>query len=145
MRVVITRVTEASVKVDGVVVAELPRPGLLVLVGVGRGDTDHETGALAAKIFGLRILDDELSARDTGAPILVVSQFTLYASTRRGRRPSWSAAAPGDESAPLVQRLCDDLAALGAEVRQGSFGAHMEVASVNDGPVTIWIDTDHWH
>lgn len=144
MRVVITRVSSASVTVDGEVIAELPRPGLLVLAGVGHGDTAAEAKALAAKIWSLRILDDEKSASDVAAPILVVSQFTLYATTRKGRRPSWSAAAPGAVSEPLVAQLCDELAALGADTYQGRFGADMKVASVNDGPITIWIDTDDW-
>lgn len=144
MRVVVTRVLSASVQVDGEVVAELPRPGLLVLAGVGHGDTVDDAAALARKIWGLRILDDERSASDVDAPILVVSQFTLYASTRKGRRPSWSAAATGAVSEPLVEELCAQLEGLGAGVQRGRFGAHMEVASVNDGPVTILIDTKAW-
>ena len=108
--------------------------------GLGR----ETSRALAAKIWGLRILTDEKSASDLDAPVLVVSQFTLHASTRKGRRPSWSRAAPGSVSEPLVQRFCDDLAELGADVHTGRFGAHMEVESVNDGPVSIWIDTDDW-
>ena len=144
MRAVITRVTSASVTVDGHVVGELPRPGLLVLLGVGHGDGPEQARALAAKIWGLRILADELSASDVDAPVLVVSQFTLHASTRKGRRPSWSRAAPGAVSEPLVERFCTELEALGADVYSGRFGAHMEVTSVNDGPVTIWIDTDDW-
>ena len=95
MRVVVTRVRSASVSVDGVTVGELDSPGLLVLAGVGHDDTADDAAALARKIWGLRILDGELSASDVGAPVLVISQFTLYASTRKGRRPSWSAAAPG--------------------------------------------------
>ncbi len=144
MRVVVTRVESASVRVDGEVVAELPRPGLLVLAGVGQDDTASDAAALARKIWGLRILDDELSASDVDAPVLVVSQFTLYASTRKGRRPSWSRAAPGDVSEPLVEELCRQLESLGATVGRGRFGAHMSVASVNDGPVTILIDTHDW-
>lgn len=144
MRVVVTRVSEASVRVDGEVIAELPRPGLLVLAGVGHDDTVDDAAALARKIWGLRILDDEASASDVDAPILVVSQFTLYASTRKGRRPSWSRAAPGPVSEPLVEEFCRQLEALGAAVGRGRFGAHMEVASVNDGPITITIDTQEW-
>lgn len=143
MRVVITRVSSASVVVDEQVIAELPRPGLLVLVGVGHADDESRARALAAKVWALRILHDEKSASDVGAPILVVSQFTLYASTRKGRRPSWSAAAPGAVSEPLVESLCTELEALGAEVHRGRFGADMQVSSVNDGPVTIWIDTEN--
>lgn len=144
MRIVCTRVSSASVTVDDATIAELPRPGLLVLAGVGHADTVEQAAALARKIWGLRILDDELSASDVDAPILVVSQFTLYASTRKGRRPSWSAAAPGPVSEPLVEELCTQLEALGATVLRGRFGAHMQVASVNDGPITISIDTENW-
>ena len=144
MRVVVTRVKSASVSVDGEVVGELPRPGLLVLAGVGHDDTPADAAALARKIWGLRILDDEASASDVDAPVLVVSQFTLYASTRKGRRPSWSRAAPGPVSEPLVEHFCRELELLGATVERGRFGADMQVASVNDGPVTIVIDTDDW-
>lgn len=144
MRVVITRVTEASVSIDGEVVAQLPRPGLLVLAGVGTGDGEDQVRAVAAKTWGLRILDGELSASDVDAPILVVSQFTLHGATRKGRRPSWSAAAPAAVSEPLVEQFCEELETLGACVLRGRFGATMQVASVNDGPVTILIDTDHW-
>lgn len=144
MRVVVTRVVEASVSVDGRVVSELPRPGLLVLAGVGQGDTPDDAASLARKIWTLRILDDELSASDVDAPLLVVSQFTLFASTRKGRRPSWSRAAPGAVSEPLVEELCRQLEALGATVGRGVFGAHMLVSSVNDGPVTIAMDTQNW-
>lgn len=144
MRVVITRVSSASVTVDGEVISELPRPGLLVLAGVGHEDTPDKLRAVAAKIWGLRILDGETSASDVGAPVLVVSQFTLHGSTRKGRRPSWSGAAPGSVSEPMVEQFCRELEALGAEVYRGRFGADMKVASVNDGPVTIWIDTENW-
>ncbi|MHA6512612.1 D-aminoacyl-tRNA deacylase [Tessaracoccus sp. Z1128] len=144
MRVVVTKVLEASVEVDGEVTARLDGPGLLVLAGVGRDDDASDAAALARKIWGLRILDGESSASDTGAPLLVVSQFTLYASTRKGRRPSWSLAAPGEVSGPLVEELCRQLEVLGATVARGRFGAHMRVASVNDGPVTIIMDTRTW-
>lgn len=144
MRVVVTRVRSASVSVDGVTVGELDSPGLLVLAGVGHDDTADDAAALARKIWGLRILDGELSASDIGAPVLVISQFTLYASTRKGRRPSWSAAAPGAVSEPLVEELCRQLEGLGAHVERGRFGADMQVASVNDGPVTIVMDTQNW-
>ena len=143
MRAVITRVSSASVSVNGEVVGELPRPGLLVLAGVGRDD-DAAAKTLAAKIWGLRILRDELSASDVDAPILVVSQFTLFASTRKGRRPGWSKAAPGPVSEPIVETLTSELEALGATVERGRFGADMQVTSVNDGPVTILIDTASW-
>lgn len=144
MRVVISRVSSASVTVDGEVVSELPRPGLLVLAGIGHEDTPEKLRAVAAKIWGLRILDDETSASENSAPILVVSQFTLHASTRKGRRPSWSGAAPAAVSEPMVEQFCGELEALGAEVHRGRFGADMKVASVNDGPITIWIDTEDW-
>ena len=104
----------------------------------------EDAAALARKIWGLRILDDELSASDVDAPILVVSQFTLYASTRKGRRPSWSRAAPGPVSEPLVEEFCAALEGLGATVLRGRFGADMQVSSVNDGPITITIDTADW-
>jgi len=109
-------------------------------------DDDDAAAAtsLAAKIWGLRILRDEVSASDVDAPILVVSQFTLFASTRKGRRPGWSKAAPGVVSEPLVEALATELERLGATVGRGRFGADMQVTSVNDGPVTILIDTDHW-
>ena len=144
MRAVITRVLSASGSVGGEVVGELPRPGLLVLVGVGHDDDAAAATSLAAKIWGLRILRDEVSASDVDAPILVVSQFTLFASTRKGRRPGWSKAAPGVVSEPLVEALATELERLGATVGRGRFGADMQVTSVNDGPVTILIDTDHW-
>ncbi len=144
MRAVITRVSSASVSVDGEVVGELPRPGLLVLAGVGRDDDAAAAKTLATKIWGLRILRDELSASDVDAPILVVSQFTLFASTRKGRRPGWSKAAPGPVSEPIVETLANELEALGATVERGRFGADMQVASVNDGPITILIDTAAW-
>ena len=144
MRAVVTRVLTASVEVDGEVVARLDAPGLLVLAGVGHDDEPGHAAALARKIWGLRILDRETSASEVGAPLLVVSQFTLYASTRKGRRPSWSRAAPGEVGEPLVEELCRQLEALGATVGRGRFGAHMRVSSVNDGPVTILIDTHDW-
>lgn len=144
MRVVLTRVLSASVSVEGELVAELPRPGLLALVGVGHDDTAAEAAAMARKIWTLRILEGELSASDVDAPILMVSQFTLFAATRKGRRPSWSAAAPGPVSEPLVEELCVQLEAMGATVGRGRFGAHMLVSSVNDGPVTLILDTADW-
>ena len=132
MRAVITRVLSASVSVGGEVVGELPRPGLLVLVGVGHDDDAAAATSLAAKIWGLRILRDEVSASDVDAPILVVSQFTLFASTRKGRRPGWSKAAPGVVSEPLVEALATELERLGATVGRGRFGADMQVTSVNE-------------
>lgn len=140
MRAVIQRVSQASVTVAGEMVAELARPGLLVLLGVTHTDGPDVAAALARKTWELRILDDERSASDLDAPILVVSQFTLYADTRKGRRPSWSAAAPGPVSEPIYENFCSALEHLGAHVERGVFGAHMDVALVNDGPVTILLD-----
>lgn len=141
MRALITRVSSASVTVDDEVVAELPGPGLLVLAGVGRDEDPARVEWLAARIHRLRILDGSRSVAQTGASVLVVSQFTLYASTKKGGVPSWSRAAPAAEAEPLVELLCTELEALGTEVHRGRFGAHMEVASVNDGPVSIWLDS----
>jgi len=141
MRMVIQRAASASVTVDGQVVGRLPSPGLVVLVGVTHDDTPDIAAKLAAKLWGMRILDDEQSASDVDAPILVVSQFTLYADTRKGRRPSWVAAAPGPVAEPLVAEVVKSLQALGAHVEQGVFGAHMLVELVGDGPVTIVLDS----
>lgn len=141
MRAVLQRVTSARVAVEGVVVGEITRPGLLALVGVTHGDGPAEVATIARKIADLRLLRDERSALDAGAPVLVVSQFTLYADTRKGRRPSWGAAAPGPVAEPLVEALVADLRARGLEVATGTFGADMEVSLVNDGPVTLVIDT----
>lgn len=141
MRAVVQRVTEASVTVDGEVVGAIGEPGLMVLLGVTHDDTEQIADRLAAKIWTLRILRDELSCSDTGAPLLVVSQFTLYADTRKGRRPTWSAAAPGPVSEPLYEAFCSALDKLGARVERGRFGAAMNVALVNDGPFTVVLDT----
>lgn len=134
------RATTASVTVDGEVVGSLPGPGLVVLVGVTHSDTPATATALAEKVWRLRILDGERSCADEDAPLLVVSQFTLYADTRKGRRPSWSEAAPGPVAEPLVEAFADALRTLGAHVETGRFGAHMAVSLVNDGPVTLVID-----
>ena len=134
MRAVVQRVTRAAVRVGGEVVAEIG-PGLLVLLGVTHTDDDRCAAAMAAKLHGLRILADERSVADTGAPVLVVSQFTLYGDTRRGNRPSYVAAAPGDVAEPLYERFRAELGAAG-----GVFGAHMEVELVNDGPVTLLLE-----
>ena len=136
MRVVVQRVTRARVLVDGEVVGAVERPGLLALVGVTHDDT-ADAAALARKVAGLRILRGERSALDEGAPVLVVSQFTLYADTRKGRRPSWSAAAPGPVAEPLVEAFAGELRGAGLEVATGRFGADMAVELVNDGPVTL--------
>lgn len=142
MRVLVQRVTSASVTVDGEVVGaiESGRQGLLALVGVTHSDDAAVARKMADKLWQLRILDDERSASDVGAPVLVVSQFTLYANTVKGRRPSWNAAAPAAVAEPLVKAFADALRELGAEVATGVFGAHMDVALVNDGPVTVLLE-----
>ena len=140
VRAVVQRVSQASVAVDQRVVGAISEPGLLVLVGVTHDDTPEVAAKLAAKVWGLRILDGEKSCSDVAAPLLVISQFTLYADTRKGRRPTWQAAAPGPVAEPLVDAVVSSLRALGAHVETGVFGAHMEVSLVNDGPVTIILD-----
>ena len=116
------------------------RQGLVVLLGVQRGDGAEQVATVARKISELRILDDERSAVDAGAPILVISQFTLYGDTRKGRRPSWAHAAPGDEAEPLVDAVVADLRGRGLHVETGQFGAMMEVSLVNDGPFTVLVE-----
>ncbi|GAB08678.1 D-tyrosyl-tRNA(Tyr) deacylase [Gordonia araii NBRC 100433] len=148
MRAVIQRVSRARVVVDDEVVGELElsanRQGLVVFVGATHSDTDEQAHALADKVWRLRILDGDepgqASASDLDAPILVVSQFTLYANTDKGRRPSWNAAAPAAVAEPLVDAVSARLRSLGATVATGRFGAHMHVDLVNDGPVTILLD-----
>ena len=140
VRAVVQRVSSASVTVDGDIVGAIDRPGLVVLVGVTHTDDADAAKRLADKVWQLRILDDEKSAADLHAPLLVVSQFTLYADTAKGRRPSWNAAAPADVAEPLVQAVIDQLRANGAEVATGVFGAHMHVQLTNDGPVTLIVD-----
>ena len=142
VRVLVQRVTSASVTVDGAVVGAIDPAGqgLLALVGVTHDDDAAKARRMAEKLWQLRILDDEKSASDLGAPILVVSQFTLYANTDKGRRPSWNAAAPGPVAEPLVAALTDQLRALGAVVQTGAFGADMRVELVNDGPVTVLLE-----
>ena len=142
MRLVLQRVTSAAVRVAGEVVGAVEGPGLLVLVGVSHDDTAADAARLAEKTWTLRVLRDERSCAQAGAPLLVVSQFTLYADTRRGRRPSWGGAAPRPVSEPLVQAYVDALRALGAEVATGRFGEDMAVELVNDGPVTVILDSD---
>ena len=138
----VQRVQEAAVSVDGDVIGAIDRPGLLVLLGITHTDDASIAAGLAEKIWRLRILDGERSAADEDAPLLVVSQFTLYADTRKGRRPSWNAAAPGPVSAPLVDAFVTALRTLGATVATGRFGADMQVSLINDGPVTLILDTD---
>ena len=166
MRAVIQRATSGVVRVGGEVVGRLAlsggsagaagsagsagdeagegaggaRQGLVVLLGVQRGDGLEQVATVARKIAELRILDDERSALDAGAPILVISQFTLYGDTRKGRRPSWAHAAPGDEAEPLVDAVVADLRGRGLHVETGQFGAMMEVSLVNDGPFTVLVE-----
>ena len=142
MRAVVQRAASASVAVDGAVVGALDRPGLMVLIGVTHTDSAATAAKLAAKIWTLRILADERSASDTHAPVLVVSQFTLYADTAKGRRPSWGAAAPRPVSEPLIETFVSALRDLGADVASGVFGADMQVSMVNDGPITVILDVD---
>ncbi|WP_125776325.1 D-aminoacyl-tRNA deacylase [Antribacter gilvus] len=140
MKAVVQRVTRASVAVDGEVVGKIDRPGLLVLVGVTHDDGPGQVEVIARKIAELRILRDERSASEAGAPVLVVSQFTLYGDARKGRRPTWNAAAPGPVAEPLVEAVVANLRARGLEVATGRFGADMAVELVNDGPVTILLE-----
>ena len=141
MRLVVQRASTAQVVVDGAVVGSLARPGLVVLVGVTHTDTEADAAKLAEKVWTLRVLAGERSAAQEGAPLLVVSQFTLYADTRKGRRPSWSAAAPRQVSEPLVEAFITSLRRLGAEVESGVFGADMLVSLTNDGPVTLVLES----
>lgn len=140
MRAVVARVARASVTVGGAVVGALSGPGLLVLLGVHRSDTAAAVPVMARKLAELRILDGERSCAEIGAPLLVVSQFTLYGDTRRGRRPSWSAAAPPPVAAPLVDAVVLALRERGLVVETGVFGADMAVESVNSGPFTVLVD-----
>ena len=141
MRTVVQRVLTASVTVDGKIVGEIEGPGLVVLLGVTHDDGPRQVAWMARKIWSLRILRDEQSASDVGAPVLVVSQFTLYGDARKGRRPTWNAAAPGEVSEPVYEAFCKELESLGATVARGSFGADMQVALVNDGPITMVLDS----
>ncbi|MEU6725898.1 D-aminoacyl-tRNA deacylase [Nonomuraea wenchangensis] len=140
MRAVVQRVSSASVEVEGRTVGEIAEPGLLVLVGVTHTDTRAEAAKLAAKLWGLRILHGEKSCSDVAAPLLVISQFTLYGDARKGRRPTWQAAAPGPVAEPLVDAVVEELRALGAHVETGVFGADMKVSLVNDGPITLVLE-----
>jgi D-tyrosyl-tRNA(Tyr) deacylase len=140
VRAVVQRVSQASVTVDGRTAGAISEPGLLVLVGITHDDTAEKAAKLAAKLWGLRILEGEKSCSDVSAPLLVISQFTLYADTRKGRRPTWQAAAPGPFAEPLVEAVVSSLRELGAEVQTGVFGADMKVSLVNDGPVTIILE-----
>ncbi|MFY1586049.1 D-aminoacyl-tRNA deacylase [Micromonospora sp. WMMD734] len=139
MRAVVQTVGRASVTVDGEVVGAIT-DGLLVLLGITHTDTPELAATMARKVHELRILDDERSAADTDAPILLVSQFTLYGDTRRGRRPSWTAAAPAEVAEPLVTAVVEALRARGTTVETGRFRAHMLVESINTGPRTLLLD-----
>lgn len=145
MRAVIQRVASAQVRVDGQVVGQIGQ-GFLVLLGIAHADGDEEALYLARKITGLRVFEDNdgkmnLALGDVGGSVLAVSQFTLYGEVRKGRRPSFIDAARPEHAEPLYQRFCRMLAAEGVAVQQGVFQAHMEISLVNDGPVTIWMDT----
>lgn len=146
MRAVVQRVTQASVTVEGSVVGEIG-VGFLVLLGITHSDGENEAQYFARKIAGLRVFEDDagkmnLALEDVGGSVLVVSQFTLYGDVRKGRRPSFTDAAAPQEAEVLYQRFCTLLSNEGLEVEQGTFQAHMQVALVNDGPVTLWLDTD---
>jgi len=149
VRAVIQRVLRASVRVVddesvdpvGEVVGELAGPGLLVYLGVTHDDDARDVAWTARKVWDLRLMREERSASDVGAPVLVVSQFTLYGDARKGRRPTWQAAAPGPVSEPLYDAFCAELQRLGAHVERGVFGADMRVESVNDGPITLILDS----
>lgn len=141
MRAVLQRVQRASVIVEEETVGVIDRPGVFALVGVTHDDTAADAATVARKIAELRILEGEESVESAGAAVLVVSQFTLYGSTKKGRRPSWSHAAPGDVAEPLVDAVVDGLRARGIEVATGRFGAHMVIDAVADGPVTVLVET----
>lgn len=143
MRAVLTRVSTASVTVDGDVVGKIDCPetgGILALVGVGANDADDAWKTIARKIAELRILDGEISVTDAGAPVLLVSQFTLLGRTAKGRRPSWADAAPGEVAKPVMDKIAADLRSRSIHVEEGVFGAKMQVASVNQGPFTVIVE-----
>ncbi|QWC83890.1 D-tyrosyl-tRNA(Tyr) deacylase [Nocardioidaceae bacterium] len=141
MRAVVQRVSEASVTVDGDVVGEIAEPGLVVLLGVTHDDGADQVAWMVRKISELKLLREEQSLLEASAPVLVVSQFTLYADVKKGRKPSWSKAAPGAVSEPLYEAVCDGLEGVGLHVARGVFGADMAVSLVNDGPVTLVLET----
>lgn len=140
MRAVVQRVDGASVVVAGQTVGEIAGEGLCVLVGVTHEDTTDKAAQLARKLWSVRILAGEKSCSDVNAPLLVISQFTLYGDARKGRRPTWNAAAPGDVAEPLVDEVVAQLRTLGAHVETGRFGAEMRVSLTNDGPFTVLIE-----
>ena len=141
MRAVLQRALSASVSVDGEVVGAFDGPGLVVLLGVTHTDGPAEVAWMARKVWDLRIMRQEKSLSDLDAPVLVVSQFTLYGDARKGRRPTWNGAAPGEVSEPVYDAVCAELERLGARVERGRFGADMQVSLVNDGPVTLLLET----
>ena len=140
MRAVLQRATSASVTIDGEVVGRIDEPGLVVLLGVTHDDGPDEVAWMVRKIRDLRIMRDERSVSELGAPVLVISQFTLYGEARKGRRPTWLAAAPGEVSEPLYRAVCDGLEEQGTHVERGVFGADMTVELANDGPVTLLLE-----
>ncbi|MBI2242467.1 MAG: D-tyrosyl-tRNA(Tyr) deacylase [Nocardioides sp.] len=140
MRAVVQRADGARVVVDGAVVGGFEGEGLVVYLGITHDDGPAEIAWMARKIWDVRVLREERSASDVGAPVLVVSQFTLYGDARKGRRPTWQAAAPGPVSEPAYDAVCAELERLGARVERGVFGADMRVESVNDGPVTLILE-----
>ena len=141
MRAVLQRVTSASVTVDGEVVGRIDEPGLVVLLGVTHDDGPDQVAWMVRKIRDLRIMRDEKSVADLEAPVLLVSQFTLYGEARKGRRPTWQAAAPSEVSEPVYEQVRDALIEAGTHVETGVFGADMAVEIVNDGPVTLTLET----
>ena len=141
MRAVLQRASSASVSVDGEVVGRIAEAGLVVLLGITHDDGPDQVAWMVRKIRDLRIMRDERSLADLGAPVLVISQFTLYGDARKGRRPTWNAAAPGEVSEPLYVAVCAGLEEQGTHVERGVFGADMAVELVNDGPVTMLLDT----
>ncbi len=141
MRAVLQRATAASVTVDGQVVGRIDEPGLVVLLGITHADGPTEVAWMVRKIRDLRIMREERSVADLGAPVLMVSQFTLYGDVRKGRRPTWQAAAPGEISEPLFDAVCAGLEELGTHVERGVFGADMAVQLTNDGPVTMILES----
>jgi D-tyrosyl-tRNA(Tyr) deacylase len=142
MRAVAARVTSAAVRVHGEVVGRIDEPGLLVLLGVHRRDGPAQAETVARKLHELRLLRGEQSCAGSGAPLLVVSQFTLYGDTSKGRRPSWSAAAPPEKAEPLVDLVTQLLRDRGTRVATGCFGAEMAVESTNDGPFTVLVEAE---
>jgi D-tyrosyl-tRNA(Tyr) deacylase len=141
MRAVLQRATSASVSVDGQVVGRIDEPGLVVLLGITHDDGPDQVAWVVRKIRDLRIMREERSVADLGAPVLMISQFTLYGDARKGRRPTWNAAAPGKVSEPIYVAVCEGLEQQGTHVERGIFGADMAVELVNDGPVTMILES----